>query len=177
MAQAFLSGWISRFGVPSTIVTDCGRQFESHLWNNLMLLIGSKHVQTTAYYPQTNDMVERFHRQLKAALKTQSNPAAWMDSLPLILLGIRTTLKEGQLQRWVMAHPSVCLVNYSCLLLPTLCHPSDFISKLQNSLPVYSPNFHRDLPNDPHTSLIGCHSYTRVHPSGLCSQSPTTTSV
>ena len=39
-------------------------------------------------------MVERFHRQLKAALKAQLNPNAWMDSLPLILLGIRTSLKE-----------------------------------------------------------------------------------
>ena len=38
-------------------------------------------------------MVERFHRQLKAALKAQPKPDAWMDSLPLILLGIRTSLK------------------------------------------------------------------------------------
>ncbi len=39
-------------------------------------------------------MVERFHRQLKAALKAQPQPTAWMDTLPLILLGIRTALKE-----------------------------------------------------------------------------------
>ena len=94
VARAFISGWISRFGVPSTIVTDCGRQFESHLWSNLMALLGTKRSRTTFYHPQANGMVERFHRQLKAALKAQPNPDAWMTTLPLILLGIRTALKQ-----------------------------------------------------------------------------------
>ena len=39
-------------------------------------------------------MVERFHRQLKAALKAQPQPDSWMDTLPLVLLGVRTALKE-----------------------------------------------------------------------------------
>ena len=47
-----------------------------------------------AYHPQTNGMVERFHCQLKAALKAQPNPHFWMDILPLVLLSIRTSLKE-----------------------------------------------------------------------------------
>lgn len=94
VAQAFISGWIARFGVPSTIVTDRGRQFESNLWKALMTLLGSKRARTTSYHPQSNGMVERFHRQLKAALKAQPNPSSWMDSLPLVLLGIRTALKE-----------------------------------------------------------------------------------
>ena len=59
-----------------------------------MSLLGSKHSRATAYHPQANGMVERFHRQLKAALKAQPTPDAWMDTLPLILLGIRTALKE-----------------------------------------------------------------------------------
>ena len=48
---------------------------------------------TTAYHPATNCMVERFHRQLKSSLKCFANPNLWIDALPLVLLGIRTTLK------------------------------------------------------------------------------------
>ena len=39
-------------------------------------------------------MVERFHRQLKAALKAQPRPSAWIDALPLVLLDVRSALKE-----------------------------------------------------------------------------------
>jgi len=38
-------------------------------------------------------MVERFHRQLKAAIMAHSTPN-WVEALPIILLGIRSTLKE-----------------------------------------------------------------------------------
>ena len=82
------------FWCSSTIITDRGRQFESSLWNELTKLLGSKRARTTAYHPQSNGMVERFHCQLKATLKAQPNSQAWMDSLPLVLLGIRTALKE-----------------------------------------------------------------------------------
>ena len=51
VARAFISGWIARFGVPTTITTDRGRQFESALWKNLMEALGSKRIRTTAYHP------------------------------------------------------------------------------------------------------------------------------
>ena len=94
VASAFVSGWIARFGVPSTVTTDRGPQFESILWMHLMKLLGTKRIRTTAYHPIANGLVERLHRQLKAALKSQPNPAHWSDSLPIVLLGIRTSLKE-----------------------------------------------------------------------------------
>ena len=143
VAQAFLSGWISRFGVPSTIVTDRGRQFESQLWSNLMTLLGSKRSRTTAYHPQANGMVERFHRQLKAALKTQPHPDAWIDSLPLILLGIRTALKED------ISSTAAEMVYGTTLRLPgeffvsspttSLPDPSDFVSKLKSHFSSVRP--------------------------------------
>jgi len=93
VAAAFVSGWISRFGVPSTVTSDQGRQFESGLWQRLTQLFGIRRTRTTAYHPIANGMVERFHRQLKAALKAQTHPDQWTMSLPMVLLGIRTSLK------------------------------------------------------------------------------------
>ena len=55
-----------------------------------MQLLGVKRI---AYYPITNGLVERFHRQLKAALKCHPNPSNWVSALPLTLLGFRTILK------------------------------------------------------------------------------------
>ena len=94
VAQAFVHGWISRFGTPSMVTTDRGRQFESTLWKHLMQILGSTHTRTTAYHPAANGLIEHFHRQLKASLKACQNPSHWVDSLPLVLLGVRTALKE-----------------------------------------------------------------------------------
>ena len=43
-ACAFVSGWVAHFGVPSTVMTDRGQQFESALWQQLMELLGTKHI-------------------------------------------------------------------------------------------------------------------------------------
>ena len=39
-------------------------------------------------------MVERPHRQLKAALKSTENPYDWYNNLPMVLLGMRAAVKE-----------------------------------------------------------------------------------
>ena len=73
VAKAFLAHWVSRYGVPETITTDQGRQFESHLWRDFMSLLGTSLIRTSAYHPATNGMVGRFHRQLKASLADHSH--------------------------------------------------------------------------------------------------------
>ena len=94
-ARALLRHWISRFGVPDNLISDRGPQFTSSLWDLLNKLLGISASTTTAYHPQANGMVERFHRQLKASLKARLTSPRWMDELPLVLLGIRTSWREG----------------------------------------------------------------------------------
>ena len=94
VAHAFLTGWIARFGVPSTITTDRGAQFESNLWHQLTHFLGSARIRTTAYHREANGLVERFHRQLKASLRATAPSTQWIEALPIVLLGLRTSVKE-----------------------------------------------------------------------------------
>eukprot|EP00794_Sanderia_malayensis_P015518 gene15518-biopygen11978 len=93
VARAFVSRWISNFGLPSRVTTDRGSQFESSLFNELTSLLGTQRIHTTSYHPSANGMAERFHRQLKASVKAQPDPSMWSEILPVILLSIRSTFK------------------------------------------------------------------------------------
>ena len=93
-ADAVVRHWIARFGVPEVIVSDRGPQFTSAIWAELCRLLGVRHRLTTAYHPQSNGLVERFHRQLKDALRSRECGAAWVAHLPWVLLGLRTAPKE-----------------------------------------------------------------------------------
>ena len=88
------ANWIARFGVPMDMSSDRGSQFTSQLWASVSQLLGTMLHHTTAYHPQSNGLVERFHRHLKSALKARLTGPNWMDELPWVLLGIRTAPKE-----------------------------------------------------------------------------------
>ena len=93
-AAALLQGWIQRFGVPDTITNDRGAQFTSAVWAALCSLLSIQHIQTTAYHPQANGLVERFHRRLKDALRARADGADWHSQLPWVMLGIRAAWRE-----------------------------------------------------------------------------------
>ncbi|CAH8550920.1 unnamed protein product [Dicrocoelium dendriticum] len=94
VARTFIETWISFFGTPATITTDRGPQFTSSLFRDLSRLLGCSHIRTTAYHPAANGLVERFHRQLKASITASQSSTQWSERLPIILLGIRNTVKE-----------------------------------------------------------------------------------
>ena len=50
--------------------------------------------RTTSYHPQSNGMVKRFYRQLKAAIMAHKTLNPWTTTLLAVLLGIRLAVKE-----------------------------------------------------------------------------------
>ncbi|GFU29465.1 hypothetical protein TNCV_418891 [Trichonephila clavipes] len=127
-ARALLNGWISRFGTPVTITTDQGTNFESSLMRELTNMMGSHRIHSASYHPQSNGMIERFHRHLKSAIIAHEN-AGWTDILPIVLLGLRSAMKND------LKATSSQLVYGTTLRLP-----SDLISSesLQTSVtPTY----------------------------------------
>ncbi|BHF82425.1 hypothetical protein SprV_0802556300 [Sparganum proliferum] len=94
IAMVFLTHWISTFGVPAALTTAHGSQFQSSLFHVFTKMLGCAHITTTAYHPASNGLVERLHHQLKSALMSQTESATWGVKLPLVLLGIRSSVKE-----------------------------------------------------------------------------------
>ena len=141
VARAFVSTYISRIGVLSTITMDRGRQFESSLWQQLMQMLGSKRIRTTAYNPIANDLVECFYCQLKAALKASLDPTNWVDMLPMVLLKIRTCLKQD------LKSSTAELVYGTTLRLPghffqsttTQLDPVTYVTRLSTAMQQLQP--------------------------------------
>ena len=141
--RALVDSWVSRYGVPSDLVSDQGRQFISSLWRHLMSTLGIEASTTTAYHPQANGMVERFHRTLKERLMARQAGADWTDHLSPVLMGLRASLREDSL-----ASPAD-LVFGSPLRLPgaffeqeppTSSTPDEFVQDLRLRLAAVVPH-------------------------------------
>ena len=69
LTQLLVEEVIPLFGVPEALLSDRGANLLSHLMLDVCKLLGTKKLNTTAYYPQCDGMVERFNRTLKTALR------------------------------------------------------------------------------------------------------------
>ena len=97
VANAVVSNFVSRFGVPSVIHSDQGREFESRLFEEVCQLLGFEKTRTTPYHPQSDGLVERFNRTLQQMLSAFANKERddWDEHLPYVTMAYRATVHES----------------------------------------------------------------------------------
>ena len=97
IAKLLVEKIVSRHGVPSQLLSDRGGAFLSKLLQEIGTLLGFHKVNTTAYLPQTDGLVERFNRTLidMLAKTAESNGKNWDEKLPFVLFAYRSTIQES----------------------------------------------------------------------------------
>ena len=91
IAKLLVEKIISRHGVPSQLLSDCGGAFLSKLLQEIAALLGFHKVNTSVYHPQTDGLVERFNRALidMFAKTAKQNGKNWDGKLPFVLFAYR----------------------------------------------------------------------------------------
>ena len=88
-------GALLYFGLPKEILSDRGINFTSILAKEVFARLGVSHIKASPYHPETNGMLERFHRTLKAMVrKSGKGKKEWDLLLPVILFAYREAIHE-----------------------------------------------------------------------------------
>uniref|UniRef100_A0A8C6M8I5 Integrase catalytic domain-containing protein n=1 Tax=Nothobranchius furzeri TaxID=105023 RepID=A0A8C6M8I5_NOTFU len=94
IARVLTEEWVCRFGVPRSLHSDQGRNFESKLFRELCELLQIHKTRTTPYHPQSDGLVERFNRTLLTMLTffVEDNQLNWDALLPYVMLAYRSSV-------------------------------------------------------------------------------------
>jgi putative transposase len=79
-------------GVKPRVISDNGPQFIANDFKEFIRISGMTHVRTSAYYPQSNGKIERWHKSLKGE--------CIRPGTPLSLEGVRRLVKEGYVEHY-----------------------------------------------------------------------------
>ena len=86
---------VCRFGIPRTIISDNGRQFDSRAFRSFCSNLGIKNKYSSPGHPQANGQTEVTNRSLLRLIKSHlvGEKGAWPEELPNVLWAYRTTTR------------------------------------------------------------------------------------
>ena len=92
-----LTKHFSTFGLPKVVQTDQDSNFLSRLFAQVLKSLSISHKISSAYHPESQGALERWHQTLKAMLRKYCHETAkdWDDGVPMVLFAIRETVQES----------------------------------------------------------------------------------
>lgn len=96
VAYRLFNDFALRFGFPSRIHHDQGKEFENQLFDQLQKYSDITASRTTPYHPQGNGQVERFNRTILQILKTltEKQKLNWKETLNKLVFAYNCTKSE-----------------------------------------------------------------------------------
>ena len=92
-----LTNFFTMVGLPKEIQSDQGTNFMSGLFQQVVHQLGAKQIKSSAYHPESQGALERFHSTLKNMLRAYcfENPKDWDEGVNLVLFAIRESVQES----------------------------------------------------------------------------------
>uniref|UniRef100_A0A8P4KNJ7 Gypsy retrotransposon integrase-like protein 1 n=1 Tax=Dicentrarchus labrax TaxID=13489 RepID=A0A8P4KNJ7_DICLA len=96
IVKAFVN-FFSTFSLPKSIQTDQGSNFMSKVIAQVIASLSIKHQKSSAYHPQSQGALERFHQTLKSMMRKfcLETGKELDEGLPLLLLAARESVQES----------------------------------------------------------------------------------
>ena len=84
-------------GLPKEIQSDQGSNFMSGLFQQVVFQLGAKQIKSSAYHPESQGALERFHSTLKNMISTYclDNEKDWDEGISLLLFAVRESVQES----------------------------------------------------------------------------------
>ncbi|KAJ8018020.1 hypothetical protein HOLleu_44220 [Holothuria leucospilota] len=94
--QALLK-FFTLFGLPKEIQSDQGSNFMSTVFQQMLYELGIDQIKSSAYHPESQGALERFHQTLKNMLKTycHDNERDWDEGIPFVMFAARESIQES----------------------------------------------------------------------------------
>ena len=95
VVRQFKDVWITRYGPPTNLHSDQGREFEAHVFQEVCRLLKINKTRTCPYSPQSNGQVERHNRTIGNMLSkvlVELDREDWDSYLQDVMMAYRTTV-------------------------------------------------------------------------------------
>ncbi|KAL5489210.1 hypothetical protein EMCRGX_G018277 [Ephydatia muelleri] len=121
----------ARVGIPEEMLTDQGSNFTSQLLSEIYQLLHVHPIRTSPYHPQTDGLVERFNKTLKAMLRkvAAEDELNWDKWLPYLLFAYQEVPQDSTgfspFELYTAGHDNV--VSYVLAVQQKLASMSDLV--------------------------------------------------